>query len=62
MVSGGDFNALANRWVDEIQRPGDKEQFCKERAAELCSRGAPGTPGGGLDAERQCLSQTQSEE
>ena len=62
VVSRGDFNALANRRVDEVQRPGDKEQFRKERAAEQRSRGAPGTPGRGLDAERQHLRQTQSEE
>ena len=62
VASGGDFDALANHRVDEVQRPGDKEQFRKERAAELCSRGAPGTPGGGLDVERQHLCQTQSEE
>ena len=63
VVSSSDFNTLANRRVDEVRRPGDKEQFRKERAAEQqrC-KGAPGAPGGGLDAECQHLCQTQSEE
>ena len=34
VVSGGNFDALANCRVDEVRRPGDKEQFCKERATE----------------------------
>ena len=33
-VSGGNFDTLANHRVDEIRRPGDKDQFRKERAAE----------------------------
>ena len=39
VASGGNFDALANRWIDEVWRPGDKEQFRKERAAEQHSRG-----------------------
>ena len=62
-ASGGDFNTLANHRVDAIRRPGDKEQFCKERATDQQrTKGAPGTPGKSLDAERQCLHQSESEE
>ena len=44
-ASGGNFDTLANRRVDEIRRPGDKDQFCKERAAEQQKgKGAPGAP------------------
>ena len=33
-VSGGDFDALPDRRIDTIRRPGDKEQFHGERAAD----------------------------
>ena len=56
-ASGGNFDTLANRRVDEIRRPGNKDQFRKERAAEQQkAKGTPGAPGGGLDAECQRLS------
>ena len=62
-MSGGNFDTMANRREDEIRRPGDKDQFRKERALEQQKRkGAPGTPGGGLDAERQRHHQSKSEE
>ena len=61
-ASGGNFDTLANRRVDEIRRPADKDQFRKERAAEQKRKGTPGTPGGGLDAEHQCRQQSESEE
>ena len=62
-VSGGNFDTMANRRVDEIRRPGDKDQFCKERTLEQKKRkGAPGAPSGGLDAERQRRRQSESEE
>ena len=60
---GGNFDTLANRRVDEIRRPGDKDQFRKERAIEQQKKkGAPGTPSGGLDAEHQRRQQSESEE
>ena len=44
-ASGGNFDTLANCRVDEIRRPGYKDQFCKERAAEQQKRkGAPRCP------------------
>ena len=62
-ASGSDFDALPHRRSDPIRRPGDKEQFCRERAADQQRmKNAPGTPGVSLDAERQCLCQAESEE
>ena len=62
-ASGGNFDTLANRRIDEIRRPGDKDQFHKERAAEQQkAKGTPGAPGGGLDAECQRRRQSESEE
>ena len=62
-VSGGNFDTMANRRVNEIRRPGDKDQFRKERAIEQQKgKGAPGAPSGGLDAERQRRHQSESEE
>ena len=62
-ASGGNFDTLANRRVDEIRRPGNKDQFRKERAVEQQKgKGAPGAPGGGLDAEHQRRRQSESEE
>ena len=62
-ASGGNFDTMANCRVDEIRRPGDKDQFRKERAIELQKRKVtPGAPSGGLDAERQCCRQSESEE
>ena len=62
-VSGGDFDALPHHRIDPIRRPGDKEQFCKERATDQQRmKSAPGAPGVSLDAERQCLCQAESEE
>ena len=43
-ASGGNFDTLANRRVDEIRRPGDKDQFCKERATEQQRKSAPSAP------------------
>ena len=62
-ASGGDFNALPHCRIDTIRRPGDKEQFCRERATDQQRmKSAPGAPGVSLDAERQCLGQAESEE
>ena len=62
-ASGSNFDTMANRREDEIRRPGDKDQFRKERALEQQKKkGAPGTPSGGLDAERQRHRQSESEE
>ena len=62
-ASGGDFDALPNRRIDTIRRPGDKEQFRRERAADQQRmKSTPGTPGVSLDAERQRLRQAESEE
>ena len=62
-ASGGDFDALPHRRIDTIRRPGDKEQFCRERAADQQRmKSAPGAPGVSLDAERQRLRQAESEE
>ena len=62
-ASGGDFDALPHRRIDPIRRPGDKEQFCKERAVDQQRmKSAPRALGVSLDAERQCLHQAESEE
>ena len=62
-ASGGDFDALPHRRIDTTRRPGDKEQFCRERATDQQRmKSTPGTPGVSLDAERQCLRQAESEE
>ena len=62
-ASGGNFDTMANHREDEIRRPRDKDQFCKERDLEQKKRkGAPGAPSEGLDAERQCRHQSESEE
>ena len=62
-ASGGDFHDLPHRSIDPIRRPGNKEQFRKERAADQQRmKSAPGTPGVSLDAERQRLCQAESEE
>ena len=51
-VSGGDFDALPHHRIDTIRRPGDKEQFRRERAADQQRmKSAPGAPGMSLDAE-----------
>ena len=34
LKSGGDFDALAERRVDHFRRPGDEDQFHKEKQAE----------------------------
>ena len=62
-ASGGDFDALPHRRIDTIRRPGDKEQFRRERSADQQRiKSAPGPPGMSLDAERQRLHQAESEE
>lgn len=62
-VSGGDFNALPHRRIDTIRRPGNKEQFRRERAADQQRiKSTPGAPGMSLDAERQRLHQAELEE
>ena len=62
-ASGGDFDALPHHRIDTIRRPGDKEQFRRERATDQQRmKSAPGTPGVSLDAERQRLRQAESEE
>ena len=33
-ASGGDFDALPHHRIDTIRRPGDKEQFRRERAVD----------------------------
>ena len=54
-ASGSNFDALANHQTDAIRRPGNKEQFRKERAVELQrTKGAPGAPGG-LDGRATML-------
>ena len=51
-ASGGNFDALPQRRIDTIRRPGDKEQFRRERAADQQRmKSAPGTLGVSLDAE-----------
>ena len=51
-ASGGDFDALPHHRIDTIRRPGNKEQFRRERAADQQRmKSAPGTPGVSLDAE-----------
>ena len=51
-VSGGDFDALPHCRIDPIRRPGDKEQFRRERAADQQRmKSALGAPGMSLDAE-----------
>ena len=67
LKSDGDFDALAERRVDPIRRPGDENQFHKERQAEERRKeerrkGAPGAPRSTVDAERQLERQRQSEE
>ena len=54
VASQGEFDALANRRVDETRRPGSYEQFQKESAAGQHRRD--------LDAERQRRCQSESEE
>ena len=62
-ASGGDFDALTHRRSDPIRRPGDKEQFCRERATDQQRmKSAPGAPGVSLDAEQQRLHKAESEE
>ena len=62
-TSGGDFDTLPNHRIDTIRRPGDKEQFHRERAVDQQRmKSTPGTPGVSLDAERQRLCQAESEE
>ena len=61
-ASGGNFDTMANHRVDEIRRPGDKDQFRKERDLEQKRKGTPGTSSGGLDAEHQRHRQSESEE
>ena len=62
-ASGGNFDTMANCREDKIRRPGDKDQFRKERDLEQKKRkGAPGAPSGGLDAECQRHCQSESEE
>ena len=62
-VSGSDFDALPHHRIDPIRRPGDKEQFHRERAADQQRmKRAPGAPGMSLDAEQQRLHQAESEE
>ena len=51
-VSGGDFDTLPHRRIDTIRRPGNKEQFRRERATDQQKmKSAPGAPGISLDAE-----------
>ena len=54
VANQGEFDALANRRVDETRRPGSYEQFQKESVAGQRRRG--------LDAERQRRHQSKSEE
>ena len=62
-ASGGNFDTMVNRRVDKIRRPGNKDQFRKERALEQQKRkGAPGAPSRELDAEPQRHRQSESEE
>ena len=62
-TSGGDFDALPHCRIDTIRRPGDKEQFHRERAADQQRmKSAPSAPGVSLDAERQRVRQAESEE
>ena len=62
-VSGSDFDALPHHRSDPIRRPGNKEQFRRERAADQQRmKSAPGAPGMSLDAERQRLHKAESEE
>ena len=67
LKSGGDFDTLAERRFDPIRRPGDENQFHKERQVEERRneerrKGAPGAPQSTVDAERQLQRQRQSEE
>ena len=59
-ASGGNFDTLPHHRIDTIKRPGDKEQFCRERATD--QQRMKSTPGVSLDAERQRLHQAESEE
>ena len=62
-ASGGDFDTLPHRRIDTIRRPGDKEQFRRERATDQQRiKSAPSAPGVSLDAERQHLRQAELEE
>ena len=62
-ASGGNFDALPHCRIDTIRRPGNKEQFRRERAADQQRmKSTPGAPGVSLDAERQRLRQAESEE
>ena len=62
-ASGGNFDALPHHRIDTIRRPGDKEQFHRERATDQQRmKKAPGTLSVSLDAEQQCLHQAESEE
>ena len=62
-ASGVNFDALPHHRIDPIRRPGNKEQFHRERAADQQRmKSAPVAPGMSLDAERQCLCQAESEE
>ena len=62
LASGRDFDAMPNRRVDPVRRPGNEDQFHKERAAEERRRGAPGAPHGAVNTECQLQHQKQSEE
>ena len=61
-ASGGNFDMLANCREDAIRRPGDKDQFRKERDLAQKRKGVSSAPSGGLDAERQRRHQSESEE
>ena len=61
-ASGGNFDTLANRREDAIRRPGDKDQFRKERDLAQKMKGVSSAPSGGLDAERQRRRQSESED
>ena len=62
-ASGSDFDTLPHHRIDPIRRPGNKEQFCRERAADQQRmKSGPGAPGVSLDAEQQRLCQAESEE
>ena len=61
-ASGGNFDTLANHREDAIRRPGDKDQFHKERDLAQKRKGISSAPSGGLDAERQRRHQSESEE
>ena len=62
-ASGGDFDTLPHRRIDTIRRPGNKEQFHRERATDQQRmKSTPSAPGMSLDAERQRLRQAESKE